>query len=317
MKIVCADKVHPILINTLCDAGFDVAELWDADEAILLSELRQADGLVLRSRFVVDKELMNRAPRLRLIGRVGSGLEHIDLHEAEKRGIVVLSSPEGNRQAVGEHALGMVLSLFKRIAAAHAQVRSKQWIRSENEGVELNGKTVGIIGFGNTGSAFAQVLKGFDVEILAYDKYKAEYPFATGLEEIYRKADILSLHLPLNSETQHWLDKVRLERFSNPIYVVNTARGGLVDTSALLWGLKSGRILGACLDVLEYEDETLKMMPFDELPAEAIELINHRNVIITPHIAGLTAQSKYKLSKVLADKIIEWHRTQPEKNTHS
>ena len=221
----------------------------------------------------------------------------------------MFSSPEGNRQAVAEHALGSLLTLFNRIHTSNAEVREGKWIRKANEGVELRGKTIGIIGFGNTGEAFSRVASGFQTPILAFDKYKRGFADSSvkevSLERLFDEADVVSLHIPYNEETHYMVNDSWLSSFKKPIYLINTSRGSIVETSALLDAINSGKVLGACLDVLEYETENLKMPILDQLPSSARELMVNDNVLLTPHIAGLTKESYEKLSSILADKIIE------------
>jgi D-3-phosphoglycerate dehydrogenase / 2-oxoglutarate reductase len=309
MKIIVVDTVHKVLYQLLEEKGFSCIDTSHTDDAKVLEMLSEADGLVLRSRMTLDKQFIDDYPNLKFIGRVGAGLEHIDVEYAKIKGVQVLSSPEGNRQAVAEHALGSLLTLFNRIHIANAEVREGKWIRKANEGIELRGKTVGIIGFGNTGEAFSKVVSGFQTPIVAFDKYKSGFGNSSvkevPLEKLFDTADVVSLHLPYNQETHYLVNESWLSSFKKPIYLINTSRGSIVDTSALLKAVNSGKVLGACLDVLEYETENLKMPSLDQLPGSARELMGNDKVILTPHIAGLTAESYEKLSSILADKIID------------
>ncbi len=312
MKVLIVDTIHPILEELLDKSGFECHNLSKADDAKISTELETAEGLVLRSRFRVDAEMMDKAPNLRFIGRVGAGLEHIDREAAKARGIEVLSSPEGNRQAVAEQALGMLLALFNHLPIADREVRKGEWLRKKNEGEELEGKTVAIIGYGNTGSAFGKVISGFDIERLAFDKYKEGYGNTwvreASMEEVYDQADVVSLHLPMNAETRMLVSKAWIDRFRKPFYLINTSRGKIVNTADVLDALDDGRMMGACLDVLEFETENLKMPALGDLPSSAERLARHPQVILTPHTAGLTKQSYQKLSSILAHKIIERFR---------
>lgn len=308
MKILVLDTVHPVLMEMLQAAGHHCtdASLWG--DAEVLAQLGDAEGLVLRSRMPIDMRLIDCCSRLKFIGRVGAGLEHVDQAYAKSRGIDVISSPEGNRQAVAEHALGMLLAMFSNIVKADREVRQGMWLRKENEGEELEGKTVAIIGYGNTGSALARVLSGFETELLAYDKYKSgfgsERVHECTMDDIFRKADVVSIHLPMSSDTHRLVSRAWIDRFDKPFYLVNTARGGIVNTTDVLDALDDGRMRGACLDVLEFETETLKMPPLDALPVTVKRLMNHPRVLLSPHVAGLTVQSYEKLSRILAEKII-------------
>ncbi len=248
------------------------------------------------------------------IARIGAGMEHIDVAYAESKGIKCLSSPEGNRNAVAEHALGMLLTLLNNISKANNEVKDGQWLREPNRGTELKGKTIGIYGYGNTGSAFAKVLMGFDVKTLAYDKYKKnfgnEFAEESLPEEIFSEADVLSLHLPLTDETKYLVDNSFLSRFQKNIYLINTSRGQIVKTDDLVKNLKSGKVSGACLDVLEYEEtsfegiKSLLLTPQSLINADWKYLTESRNIILTPHIAGWSFESSEKMARILAEKII-------------
>jgi len=235
-------------------------------------------------------------------------MESIDVNYALQKGIKCFNSPEGNRDAVGEHALGMLLVLMNRIMVADKQIRSGKWEREGNRGVEIKGKTVGIIGYGNTGSAFAQRLSGFGSDVIAYDKYKAgftdDHITECTLDDIFEYSDILSLHVPLTKETTYMVNDAFIHRFRKPVYLVNTSRGKVVETAALVRALETKKILGAALDVLEYEDISFEKMKISEFPEPLKYLIRAENVILTPHIAGWTAESKFKLAKILAEKIL-------------
>ena len=262
----------------------------------------------MRSKFKITKEIIDSAPNLKCIARVGAGMENIDLAYARQKGIACVNSPEGNRDAVAEHALGMLLCLFNSITKANAEVHAGTWLREENRGVELCGKTIGIIGYGNMGSAFAQRLQGFDVKVLAYDKYKKgfgnDFVEESSLEELYEKMDILSLHTPLTEETHYLINDEFINRFKKNMYIINTARGKCLNTSDLVKSIQSGKVLGACLDVLEYEAISFEGIDVKEIPAPMQYLMKSGKVILTPHIAGWTHESNVKLAEVLAQKII-------------
>lgn len=299
-KVLVADRTHEVLVQKLREAGFEVRVEPDHDYESLVHAAQGCDGLVVRSKVIIDKEFIDRVPTLRCIGRVGAGMETIDVEYAESRGIRCLNSPEGNRDAVGEHAVGLLLALLDNIARADAEVRQGLWQREANRGYELGPLTVGIIGYGNMGQAFAKRLGGFGCRVLAYDKY---HPANATLEQLQREADVVSFHVPLTDETRHYLDDAFVGNMAKPFYVVNTARGAVVDTEALARGLQSGKVRGAALDVLEYEN-----MQADGLGnvAPAMRyLMESKRTVLTPHVAGWTVESKYKLAEVLADKIID------------
>ncbi|HEY9177124.1 MAG TPA: NAD(P)-dependent oxidoreductase, partial [Flavipsychrobacter sp.] len=263
-------------------------------------------GIITSTRLQVNRELMDAAPLLQWVGRMGSGMEVIDLPYAGERGIACYSSPEGNCNAVAEHALGMLLSLNKRIVKSNAEVKEGQWLRDENRGVELEGKTVGIIGFGHTGSSFARKLYGFDVQVLAYDKYvQGGVPKymeeCRSLDRIFEEADIVSFHVPLQPDTRHYFNQAFLEKMRKPFVLINTSRGGVVDTNTLYDGLLSGKIAGACMDV--WEEEPISAMSI-EMRSFLDKISPMPNVIITPHIAGYSVEALYKMSKALLNKIV-------------
>lgn len=310
MRILVTDSTHPILHDLLRQAGHEVVEDTTLNYDTLLSVIPQYDALVVRSKIIIDRPFLDRARHLRCIGRVGAGMETIDVDYAESLGIRCLNSPEGNRDAVGEHALGLLLALFNNIARADAEVRQGLWQREANRGLELKGRTVGIIGFGNMGSAFAQRLQGFECNIIAYDKYKpAGYAPAfvqeVSLHELQQRAQVLSLHVPLTPETRHMVDYPFIQRFRHPFHLINTSRGAVVDTPGLVRALDEGLILGTALDVIEYEDMTRDGLDLDHLPDAFHYLLHSPRAVLTPHVAGWTVESKEKLASVLAQKIIE------------
>jgi D-3-phosphoglycerate dehydrogenase len=309
-KIILIDTNHELLKNALIDYGFQVDEDYTSTKQQIETKIHLYDGIVVRSRFPIDKQFLQKATQLKFIGRVGAGLENIDIAAAEKQNIQLFNAPEGNRNAVGEHALGLILSLFNKICTANQEVRQGQWQREANRGIELDGLTVGIIGYGNMGKAFAKKLRGFEVEVLAYDIKKNvadDNAKQVGLQELFNKTDVLSLHLPHTDLTYKMIDKNFINKFKKDFWLINTARGTVVDTKSLLAALKSGKILGAGLDVLEYEKSSFEnMFENNHFPPEFQELISMKNVILTPHVAGWTVESKRKLAQVILDKIVRF-----------
>jgi D-3-phosphoglycerate dehydrogenase len=305
-KILFIDTAHPLIHEELNSMGLQCDFFPGYGRKEFLSVAGQYSGLIIRSKIKIDREFIDAATRLRFIGRVGAGMESIDVGYAERNGIRCLNSPEGNRDAVGEHALGMLLSLMNHLNRADRQVRHGTWVREGNRGTEIKGKTVGIIGYGNMGSAFAQRLKGFEARVISFDKYKRHYSDGntteTSLEEIFQQADILSLHVPLTEETTHMVDDDFLGRFQKNIWLINTARGQVVNTADLVKNLVSGRVIGAALDVMEYEDASFESLS-GKVPDDLNYLLQAENVILTPHIAGWTHESNVKLARVLVDKI--------------
>lgn len=305
MRVLITDNTHPILPEMLRAAGHEAVVDTTLDYNSLLACAAGYDALVVRSKIVIDRNFLDHTRNLKVIGRVGAGMETIDVAYAESLGIKCLNSPEGNHDAVGEHAVGLLLALFDKIASADAEVRQGLWRREENRGLEVKGKTVGIIGFGNMGSAFAQRLRGFECKIVVYDKYKpAGYAPAwveeVSLEELQGCADVVSLHVPLTEETHYMVDSAFLQDFRKDIFLINTARGAVVKTDDLVAAMEEGKVLGAALDVLEYED-----MSKDGLSAARLAPLLSQRVVLTPHVAGWTVESKEKLARVLAEKIIK------------
>jgi len=307
MKILHLDNNHELLINQLEAAGFQNDEDYTSTKEQVEAKIANYDGIVIRSRFKVDKTFMDAATQLKFIARVGAGLESIDLDIASQKGISLFSAPEGNRNAVAEHALGMILSLFNKLNVADKQVKAGQWLREANRGIELDGLTVGLIGYGNMGKAFAKKLRGFNVEVLCYDiKEDIEDSNAeqVELEEFFEKTDVLSLHTPWTPLTNEMINKDFIAKFKKPFWLFNTARGKSVVTKDLVEALKSGKIRGAGLDVLEYEKLSFEKLFTEEMPEEFKELLTFDNVILSPHVAGWTVESKEKLAQTIVDKII-------------
>lgn len=309
-RILISDRTHPVLEERLRQAGFDVSVEPDHDYQSLIAAAQGCAGLVVRSKVNIDRAFIDAVPSLRCIGRVGAGMETIDTEYAESRGIRCLNSPEGNRDAVGEHTVGLLLALIDNIARADAQVRRGLWQREANRGLELGSLTVGIIGFGNMGQAFARRLGGFGCKVIYYDKYLTEHTNTStigtitrvSLEYLQAEADVVSFHVPLTDETRHYLSPAFVAAMAKPFFLLNTSRGAVVDTEALAEGLRSGRIRGAALDVLEYEN--MQSDSLGEAPAALQYLLQSDRTVLTPHVAGWTVESKYKLAAVLADKMI-------------
>ncbi len=309
MRVLLADSNHTVLHQTLKSAGFECDEFWDKSKEELISILPNYDALVLRSKFKITKQIIDACPNLKCIGRVGAGMENIDVEYARQKGIACVHAPEGNMDAVGEHALGMLLMFLNNIKKADEEVRKGIWVRAENRGFELKHMTIGIIGYGFMGSSFAQKLTGLGCVILAYDKYKSgfgnKYIKEAQMQEIFEKADIVSLHIPYNAETHYMANAQFIDNFKKPIYIINTARGKCLNTSDLVEKIKSGKVLGACLDVLEYETVSFESLDQTNFPEPFKYLIQSDKTILTPHIAGWTHDSNYKMSKVIAEKIIK------------
>ena len=308
-KVLISDLTHPVLEERLRAAGIDVSVEPDHDYRSLLQAVQGYDGLVVRSKVIIDSAFIDACPQLRCIGRVGAGMETIDVDYAESHGVRCLNSPEGNRDAVGEHTVGLLLALLDNIARADAEVRRGLWRREANRGLELGNLTVGIIGFGNMGSSFAKKISGFGCKILAYDKYKhnyaPDYVEECSLKDLQRKADIVSLHVPLTGETKYRANARFFNAFAKPVFVINTSRGKVLNTADLVQCMESWQVLGAALDVLEYEDMSVDgLAACDSMPEPLRYLVQSPRVVLTPHVAGWTVESKYKLSAVLADKII-------------
>lgn len=307
MKILHLDKNHPILLSTLKDAGFLNVEDYSSDKNAIERMIFNYDGIVIRSRFNIDKTFLDAAINLKFIARVGAGLESIDEEYAKLKGVELISAPEGNRNAVGEHALGMLLSLFNKLNKADREVKSGLWKREENRGVELEGKTVGIIGYGNMGNAFAKKLRGFDCDVLCFDIKKNvgnQFAKQVSMAEFQKKADVVSLHTPWTSLTNKMINEDFINKFSKPFWLINTARGKSVVTKDLVEALQAGKILGAGLDVLEFEKLSFESLFTSKIPSELKQLFQMDNVLLSPHIAGWTVESNIKLAEVIADKII-------------
>lgn len=308
-RVAFLDVVHEVLRQGLESDGWICDDLTTTPPEEIQTKIPAYQGIVIRSRFPMNEVFLSRATNLEFIARSGAGMENIDVSYCEKRGIKLFNAPEGNRNAVAEHALGMLLALMNNLVRSDAEVRKGIWLREENKGVELDGKTVGIIGFGNNGEAFARKLRGFDVQVLVYDKYKSGFGDSfikeSTWEEIAKRADVLSLHIPQNEETIHLINEERIHSFAKPFYFINLSRGKIVDTKALVNGIESGKIAGACLDVLEYEKSSFENMFEDSaaIPESLKYLFGSDKVILSPHVGGWTHESYFKLSQTLLEKI--------------
>ncbi|NQY10132.1 MAG: hypothetical protein HRT71_11555 [Flavobacteriales bacterium] len=309
MKILIIDSIHPAFQEILEKEGFTFDDRSDLSETEFEALISEYEGIVIRSKIKLGWEILSKAQNLKFICRAGSGMENIDVEFAESLGIKCLSAPEGNRDAVGEHCIGMLLTLFNNIIRADAEVRKGIWRRAENRGIEIAGKTIGIIGYGNAGGALAKKLSGFDCTILAHDKYKYdfsdEYVKEASLEEIQQSADVVSMHLPLTEETTNYCSEEFFENFRQSFYLINAARGKHLKTATLVANLKSKKLLGACIDVLEIESASFELV-LDENYKEDFDFLSQaENVILSPHVAGWTHESNRKLSEVLANKVLD------------
>lgn len=307
MKILHLDSNHPLLIAQLNKLGFTNDEDYTSTKSEIAAKIHSYDGFIIRSRFKIDKPFLGNAKNLKFIGRVGAGLENIDCDYAKKKNITLIAAPEGNRNAVGEHSLGMLLALFNKMIKADAEVRQGKWLREENRGIELDGKTVGLIGYGNMGKSFAKKLRGFDVDVLCYDlkpNVGDDNCTQVTLKELQERCDVLSLHTPETALTKNMINKSFINRFKKDFWLINTARGSAVVTKDLVAALKSGKILGAGLDVLEYEKSSFENLFTDHNLPEAFQfLIESENVLLSPHVAGWTVESKAKLAQTIVEKI--------------
>lgn len=303
-KCLIIDPMHNSIFVMLQEIGWEGEDVSGKDITSIKPLINQYEGLFVRTRTRVDEQLLGTKPTIKFVARAGAGLDNIDQEFLQKHSIKVVHASEGNRDAVGEYAIGTLLSLLRNIPRADAEVRQSIWLREENRGEELMGKTVGIIGYGNMGKAFAKRLSGFGCKVLAYDKYKQnisdEWAHEASLENLFEETDILSLHIPLTHETREMLSLEFIARFKKPFILVNTARGEIVKMSTLASGIETGKIRGAALDVLENE----KLTSFTSEQQKAFTFLTHRkNVIFTPHIAGWTNESHYKINQILVQKL--------------
>tara|TARA_B110000091_G_scaffold210834_1_gene254391 strand:+ start:751 stop:1686 length:936 start_codon:yes stop_codon:yes gene_type:complete len=308
LKILHLDKNHPLLLSQLNDLGFHNDEDYTSSKKEVMAKIHLYDGLVIRSRFKIDASFLEKTTRLQFIGRVGAGLENIDCEVASAKKIALIAAPEGNRNAVGEHSLAMLLGLFNKLHKANKEVKIGKWLREENRGIELDGKTIGLIGYGNMGKSFAKKLRGFDVEVLCYDikeNVSDENCTQVSMQELQEKSDVISLHTPHTAITKNMLDAAFVAQMKKNFWLINTARGTAVVTKDIVAGLASGKILGAGLDVLEYEKSSFEQLFSAKVPQAFQYLINAENVILTPHIAGWTTESNEKLAQTIVNKIKE------------
>lgn len=313
MKILHLDTNHPLLLKQLSELGFTNDEDYSSSKEEIEAKISLYDGFIIRSRFSIDKSFLDKATNLKFIGRVGAGLENIDCEYATSKNIALIAAPEGNRNAVGEHALGMLLSLFNNLNKADKEVKNGTWLREENRGIELDGKTIGLIGYGNMGKSFAKKLRGFNVDVLCYDikaDVSDENCTQVSLLEIQEKADVLSIHTPQTKLTKNMINIDLVNGFKKSFWLLNTARGSSVITKDLVEALESGKILGAGLDVLEYEKSSFENLFKKNIKSNEYEmpeafnyLINSNNVLLSPHIAGWTIESNQKLAQTIVDKI--------------
>ena len=305
MKIIHVDKNNSLLINNLEKHGHENIIAYKKTKSEILKIIHNYDGLIIRSRFTIDKSFLIKSKKLKFIARVGSGTENIDVDFAKSLKIKIISAPKGNSNAVGEHALGMLLSLLNNINIAETSISNGKWLRKVFKGTELQSKVIGIIGFGNTGKSFAEKLKGFNSEIIYYDikKIKSNDLFKqVELTELTKRSNIVSLHIPQTKSTIKMINKSFIKKMKKQFWIINTSRGKIIETKDLVWGLKNKKILGAALDVLEYETSSFEKL-FIKKNKELDYLINSDKVILTPHIAGLSVESEKKLAKIISNKI--------------
>lgn len=322
MIVLHLDTNHPLLLNGLEQLGCTCHEDYTSSKQEVEAKIASYDGIVIRSRFKIDKQFLDAAKNLKFIARVGAGLESIDEDYAAEKDVRLISAPEGNRNAVGEHALGMLLSLFNNIKQADLQIRKGIWDREGNRGLELEGKTVGIIGYGNMGKAFAKKLIGFnDVKVICYDilpDIGDANAQQVSLEELQKQTDVLSIHTPFNELSHKMVNDEFIKKFKKPFYLINTARGTAVVTDDLAKNMKSGKVLGACLDVLEYEKTSFENLFENESLPEAFDyLIKADNVLLSPHVAGWTVESKVKLAETIVSKVKTHFFTSEEEKTEA
>ena len=312
MNIIHLDANHPLLVDQLETLGYNNFIDTESSKEEVEKKISIYDGVIIRSRFPIDKTFIDKAKNLKFIGRVGAGLETIDINYAKKKGIKLISAPEGNRNAVGEHNLGLLLGLLNKIRVADISVRNGKWLREPNRGIELEGKIIGLIGYGNMGKSFAQKLKGFDVEVLCYDiknNVGDENAKQVTLNELKNSAEILSLHVPQTTDTIGMVNDSFISDFKNPFWLLNTARGNCVVSKDLVKALKEHKILGAGLDVLEFENSSFESLFLNKNTSHEMDyLIKSNKVLLTPHIAGLTNESKMKLAQVIVEKIEEIYK---------
>jgi len=307
-KVLIVDRVHPYLSEKLSERGFvcltDMTFTYDSFKAAP----DDLYGLVIRSRFVVDKELLDSKPSLKFIVRIGSGVENIDVEYAERKGVKVISTPEGNANAVAEHCLGLLLSALRHISAADREVRAGEWLREKNKGTELQSRTYGLIGYGHTGPAFAKLLRALGCKVYAYDRYNPaagdNHAVMTDLDTLMQKCDVISVHVNYIPENKYFINQDFIEKMAHPFVLINSSRGLVVNTDAVVKALESGKITVACLDVLEYESTRLKNLPKDQWPEAMEKLATMENAILTPHVGGQTSEAELRHAQVAVEKIL-------------
>jgi len=311
-KILLVDSVHELLPKLLEETGFTCIPAWDLEiEDIIRMTYENIEGIIIRSRFKLDQQIIEKFGDIKFIARFGSGMENIDVQCATQRGIKCINAPEGNCNAVAEHAIGMLIALMRNINTGDHQLRNGEWIREGNRGHEIEGKTVAIIGFGRTGSSFAEKLNSFNCKVIAYDPYtnvdSKKYPYVeqTEMSTIFSGADIISIHVPLTAETTKMVNAEYLKSFQKKLWLINTSRGKVIDTEDLVDAMKNDKVQGVALDVLEYESHSFENIQEPEMPYPLKFLINNNNVILTPHIAGWTHESNEKLSRIVAERILK------------
>lgn len=308
-KILLTNKgIHPYLGKQLKEMGYDCEFDYTSTKMEIEAKIHNYYGVVMKSRFKADATFFKKAKHLKFLARVGVGFEHIDVNFAKKKGINIILSPEGSRDAVGEHTMGLLLSLFNNLPKGDREIKAGKWVREPNRGVEIKGKTVGIIGYGNMGKSFAQRLSGFGANVITYDKYEKnygdKYAKEASLKNIFKKSDILSLHIPYDAHNHYFVNKDFLKKFKKPIYILNTARGLVLNTKAMVKAMKKGKVLGVGLDVLEYEEQSFEAFKGKDLPKPFQYLINSDRVVLSPHIAGWTMESKLKHAQTIVGKIV-------------
>lgn len=309
MKILFIDSAHPLLHSELTRMGHQCDLNYDRTPEQVIQDLKHFDGAIIRSKIKFTKEVIDQAGDLKFIARVGAGMENIDVQYAESKGIKCLHAPEGNRDAVAEHAIAMILALFNNLCKADKEVREGKWIREGNRGYELMGKTVGIIGYGYMGSAFAERLKSFSCNILVYDKYKKGFGndvvHEVSLDKLFEETDILSLHVSYSKETHYLVNDQFINNFKKPIYIINTARGKNIHTADLVKNMQTGKVLGACLDVIEYEAVSFEQLDSPDANPHLQYLTKSEKTVLSPHIGGWTHESNEKMARILVNKIIQ------------
>lgn len=307
-RILIIDKVNDILPQRLKNAGHEIVLAQSLSKQEIIKIIKDFSGIIIRSRFKITHEIIDKGINLKFIARLGSGMESIDVEYCRKKNIICINSPEGNRDAVGEHCMGMLLSIINNLIKADKEVKNGVWLREENRGIEIMGKTVGIIGYGNTGSRFARKLSGFECKVISYDKYKKnyedEYTTEVSMTEIFNEADVLSLHVPLTEETKYMFNKGYINNFKKNFILINSSRGPVVNTGDLVAAIKEGKITGAGLDVIEYEETSFEKTKNLKSYSDYCYLAECENVVMSPHIAGWTHESDYKLASILAEKIL-------------